>query len=203
MKRLAAALLERAFGPQRADSILGDLEEDLTSGRAPRWAARATGVWLLCQAIAYVAAMRATAETRASDPRRRRLEITTMWFDVRDAMRSLRSAPTFTAVALILLALSIGATTAIFSVVDAVALRPLPYDESHRLVQVGTINGRTGAFSDFQPPQNLADWQTRGDVFAAMTATQIGGGFTISENGVPRDLRALQVTAGYFDVFRA
>jgi hypothetical protein len=85
MRRLAAALLERAFGSQRADSILGDLEEDLTGGAAPRWASRAAGVWLLWQAIAYVAKTRSTAEPHAMDRTRRRLEITTMWFDVRDA----------------------------------------------------------------------------------------------------------------------
>ena len=57
--------------------------------------------------------------------------------DLKAALRSLRSSKTFTAVALIVLALGIGATTAIFSVVDAVVLRGLPFDEHDRLVAVG------------------------------------------------------------------
>jgi hypothetical protein len=56
--------------------------------------------------------------------------------DLRNAIRSLRSAPTFTAVALTVLALGIGAGTAIFSVVDAVVLRGLPFDEHDRMVAV-------------------------------------------------------------------
>jgi predicted permease len=126
-----------------------------------------------------------------------------MWYDVRHAIRSLRSTPTFTIAALIVLSLTIGASTAIFSVVDAVALRGLPYDESDRLVQVGTVDLRTGTFGAYQPPQNFADWQARQNVFVAMAATQSAGGFSMTENGVPRDLPTLQVTAGYFDVYRA
>jgi predicted permease len=209
MTRLAATLLERAFGADRARSILGDLEEDLARGRSPTWASRAQGAWLLWQATAHVSAAwwaRRSSE-RSERPRRRPpgllLEFTTMWHDVRDAIRSLRSAPTFTIVALIVLSLAIGASTAIFSVVDAVALRGLPYDESDRLVQVGTIDVRTGTFGSYQPPQNFADWKARQDAFVAMAATQPAGGFTVDENGVPRDLPALKVTPGYFDVYRA
>jgi predicted permease len=204
--RVAALLLERAFGAEGAASILGDLEEDLTRGRSPRWARRAPGAWLLWQAVAYVVAARwagLAADPSAHARSQRPLGVTTMWYDVRQAIRSLRSAPTFAIVALIVLSLAIGASTAIFSVVDAVALRGLPYDESARLVQVGTIDLRTGSFESYQPPQNFADWRTRREVFAAMAATQGAGGFTVNENGVPRDLPALQVTAGYFDVFRA
>jgi putative ABC transport system permease protein len=57
--------------------------------------------------------------------------------DLRTAIRSLRSAKTFTAVAPIVLAIGIGASTAIFMVVDAVVLRALPFDEHDRLVAVG------------------------------------------------------------------
>lgn len=126
-----------------------------------------------------------------------------MWYDVRHAIRSLRSAPTFTVVALIVLSLAIGASTAIFSVVDAVALRSLPYEQAERLVQVGTVDTRTGRFEPYQAPQDFADWQARQEVFAALAATQAAGGFTVEEDGVPRDLPTLRVTAGYFDVYRA
>ena len=57
--------------------------------------------------------------------------------DLRQAVRALRAAPAFTIVALVVLTLGIGATTAIFSVVDAVVLRALPFDKHDRLVAVG------------------------------------------------------------------
>jgi putative ABC transport system permease protein len=206
IERIAFNLLERAFGAEGARSILGDLEEDLAGGRSPRWTRRAPGAWLLWQAIVYVTAARwaghAAGPAGGARPRRS-LEITTMWYDVRHAIRSLRSTPTFTIVALIVLSLAIGASTAIFSVVDAVALRGLPYAEPERLVEVGTSDLRTGLFESYQPAQNFADWRTHQEVFVALAATQAAGGFTVDEHGVPKDLPALQVTAGYFDVYRA
>ena len=208
IERIAAKLLARVFGEEGAASILGDLEEELTRGRTPRWTrgALTSGPWLLWQALRYVVAARWAGDAAApshSAHSHRSLEITTMWYDVRQAIRSLRSAPTFTIVALIVLSLTIGASTAIFSVADAVALRALPYDRSDRLVQLGTIDLRSGEFESSQPPQNFADWGTRRELFSAITATQQVGGFSVNENGVPRDLPALQITAGYFDVFRA
>ena len=65
-----------------------------------------------------------------------------LWRDIRHAIRSLRASPASTAVAFLVLTLSIGATTAIFSVVDAVILRGLPFDESDRLVAVGELTSR-------------------------------------------------------------
>jgi hypothetical protein len=94
------------------------------------------------------------------------------WFesaaqDVRYAVRSLRGAPTFTAVALITLALGIAATTAIFSTVNATLLRPLPYLRSNELLDVRTrlVDGRV----------------TTGLVSAAEIA--VAGGAGVSENG--------------------
>jgi predicted permease len=205
MKRLAAFLLERALGRECGQAVLGDLEEDLARGRGPAWGSWTEGPWLLWQALAFAAGARGGGSGGAPRAARRRaaLEITTIWYDVRHAIRSLRSAPTFTVVALIVLALGLGASTAIFSIVDAVVLRALPYDQPDRLVQVGTRNSRTGTFGSYQPPQNVLDWQSGQDVFTAMTATTPASGFTVVEDGVPRDLPALRVTAGYFDVYRA
>ena len=130
--------------------------------------------------------------------------------DLKAAFRSLTSSRTFTSVALIVLALGIGASTAIFSVVDAVVLRGLPFDEHDRLVAVGErrppgpFHDRTGdpqAISS-AAPQNYMDWAAQQQVFEAMAAFA-SGSFTLREpGGEPEDLRAQRVTAGFFDVLR-
>jgi putative ABC transport system permease protein len=130
--------------------------------------------------------------------------------DLKAAWRSLLSSKTFTAVALIVLALGIGASTAIFSVVDAVVLRGLPFDEHDRLVAVGERRP-PGPFADLSrdpqavlatSPQNYADWVAQQQVFESIAAIA-GGAFTLREGGgEPEDLRAQRVTAAFFDVLR-
>ena len=95
-----------------------------------------------------------------------------LWRDARHAVRSLRATPAFTAVALVVLTLSIGATTAIFSVVDAVILRGLPFDESDRLVAVGELNIKEASSDSLNraAPQNFLDWRDRQDVFTGLAA---------------------------------
>src|SRR6187399_1717004 len=78
--------------------------------------------------------------------------------DIRTSIRSLRSTPAFTLVALLVLTLGIGASTAIFSVVDAVVLRGLPFDEHDRLVAVGQRN----LPRPDQPPRTPPDSQSVG-----------------------------------------
>ena len=130
--------------------------------------------------------------------------------DLRAAFRSLTSSWTFTAVALTVLALGIGAGTAIFSVVDAVVLRGLPFDEHDRLVALGERRppGPNAdpsrdplALSSIAPP-NYVDWAAQQQAFESIAA--IGGGaFTLREPGAePEDLRAQRVTASFFDVLR-
>ena len=130
--------------------------------------------------------------------------------DLKAAFRSLKSSKTFTAVALIVLALGIGASTAIFSVVDAVVLRGLPFDEHDRLVAVGERRPpgtnpdptRDPASVSSAAPQNYLDWAAQQQVFESMAAIA-GGSFTLREPGAePEDLRAQRVTAGFFNVLR-
>ena len=130
--------------------------------------------------------------------------------DLKAAFRSLGSSRTFTAVALIILALGIGATTAIFSVVDAVVLRGLPFEEHDRLVAVGQRNPpgpRPDPNRDPQglgsiAPQNYVDWAAQQQVFESIAAIA-GGSFTLREPGAePEDLRSQRVTAGFFNVLR-
>jgi putative ABC transport system permease protein len=120
--------------------------------------------------------------------------------DLRDGWRGLWSSAGVTIAALTVLMLGIGASTAIFSVVDAVALRGLPFDEGTRLVSVSETNLPSGSASPVAP-QNYADWRARQDVFEHLAAASFGP--TLVPQEPPRDsLRSYAVTASLFDVLR-
>jgi predicted permease len=126
-----------------------------------------------------------------------------MGSDLRNAIRALRAAPGFTITALIVLALGIGASTAIFSVVDAIVLRGLPFDDANGLVSVSETNkARAGRAGGSSAPENFLDWRAQQDVFEALGASAGIGGFTIRGDGPPEDLRALQTTANLFSILR-
>lgn len=124
--------------------------------------------------------------------------------DLKTAIRSLRKSPTFTTVALIVLALGIGAGTAIFSVVDAVVLRGLPFDEHDRMVAVLEHDTKRPVTfgSGSTTTQTYLDWRAQQQSFeglAAVGATSFG---FRNESGHPEDLRAVRATADFFPVFR-
>ena len=132
--------------------------------------------------------------------------------DLKAAFRALRSSKTFTAVALGVLTLGIGATTAIFSVVDAVVIRGLPFDEHDRLVAMGQrtvpkpgapVNPAIDPQSiGSLAPQNYLDVAAQQQVFEAIAAVA-GGAATLREpGGEPEEIRTQRVTAGFFAVLR-
>ena len=121
--------------------------------------------------------------------------------DVRHAFRSLRQAPTFTTVALIVLALGIGAATAIFSVVDAVVLRGLPFDEHDRIAAVLEYNPKRPQAGN-TTPQNFLDWRERQQSFAHLTAVHRAQYRVRNDAGGVDTLRVLRVTRDYFPVLR-
>ncbi|HWN99723.1 MAG TPA: hypothetical protein VNS63_10680, partial [Blastocatellia bacterium] len=88
--------------------------------------------------------------------------------DVRYGVRVLRTRPGFTAVAIITLALGIGATTAIFSVVDAVLLRPLPFKDPDRLMMVWEKDLKRGQERDSVSAADYVDWTSRNQAFEQM-----------------------------------
>ena len=100
-----------------------------------------------------------------------------MMDDLRNAVRSLRSTPTFTIVALAVLALGIGAGTAIFSVVDAVVLRGLPFDEHDRMVVVREFDTRRAeTFGGGQTtPQTYLDWRRLQESFEGIAGVGSSG----------------------------
>ena len=113
----------------------------------------------------------------------------------------LRRSPGFATAAILTFALGIGANTAIFSIVDAAILRPLPYDQPHRLVTVSQHNPATGRRSTGMMPRDFLDWRSRTDLFEQVALTG-GGAFTLVGDGEPEEIRVTRVTEGFFEMFR-
>jgi hypothetical protein len=120
--------------------------------------------------------------------------------DLRYTFRTLGKSPGFTVVSLLTLAIGIGANTAIFSFVNSVLLKPLPYPEADRIVRVlekppGDGKGRNGIST-----LTFLDWRNQNTVFDVMAA-QTGGDVTLTGRGEPVQIRASHVSAGYLDIF--
>ena len=127
----------------------------------------------------------------------------TVWQDLRYGARMLWKRPGFTLIAVVMLALGIGANTAIFSVVYAVTLRPLPYREPDRLVMVWDVNQK-GRLSTTAPARYL-DWRARSDVFtdiAAIEDAEISNRprFFMTGGDRPERVRGAMVSTNFFAV---
>ncbi len=122
-----------------------------------------------------------------------------LWQDLRYAARTLRKRPTFALAAILTLALGIGSNAAIFSVVNAVLIRPLPYEKSEQLVSVYT---RFPGFSFFglSGPE-FADVASRVDAFAVVAGYGFGQRNLVHPDGEAERVATMQVTADFFKVF--
>ncbi len=133
---------------------------------------------------------------RRHDTRRLRMErrteiLSELAQDIRYGIRRLRLSPGFTAAVVLVLALGIGATTAIFSVLDTALLRPLPYPEPERLVAVADLQRQDESPASFP---EYADWQQATDVFADLGA-YFTTTLTLTGAGEPETLPAVQMSA--------
>src|SRR5262245_55264274 len=114
--------------------------------------------------------------------------------DVRDGFRQLARNRAFSAIAIATLALGIGVNTAMFSAVDAVLIRPLPYTDAGNLVMVWDDASRTsGDPKFFTTPPEWNEWRQQNTVFTDIAATQPGGA-VLSGAGDPAGLEARKVT---------
>jgi putative ABC transport system permease protein len=118
--------------------------------------------------------------------------------DLRYGLRTLLKAPGFTAVAVITLALGIGANTAIFTVAHAVLLKPLPYTQPEQLMVVAENNLSRGWTSFSVSPANFLDWRTQARSFARLAAW--GGRSFNYTGGDPERLRGLVGTEGFLEM---
>ena len=124
------------------------------------------------------------------------------WRDVRYAVRMLRRAPAFTVVAILTLALGIGASVAIASAVYAVLYRPLPIAEADRLVVPVSTNARRNIERGSVPYADYVDWRAEADLFeqvAVFNATQAD----LSGDGSPERVSVLQASREYFPAMQA
>jgi predicted permease len=117
--------------------------------------------------------------------------------DLRYGSRVLVKSPGFSLIAILTLALGIGANTAIFSVVNGVLLNPLPFHDPHQLVSMfqEMPNFKNGSISYL----NFTDWRRMNTTFAAMAAYR-STGFNLSGNGEPERLHGEMISAGFFEI---
>ena len=119
--------------------------------------------------------------------------------DFRHSLRILQRSPGFTAVAVLTLALGIGANTALFSVIDSVLLHPLPYQNPDSLVMVWETNSQHPNPHNTVSPPNFLDWQTRNTVFSSM-AYIFDERANLTGNGDPEEVVVQDVSANFFSV---
>ncbi|MGA3205615.1 MAG: ABC transporter permease [Bryobacteraceae bacterium] len=126
----------------------------------------------------------------------------TLLKDMRYSLRSLRKMPAFSLVALLVLALGIGANTAIFSVVNSVVLRPLPYPEADRLALIWETDLKDGIKREGPSGPNFLDWQEQSQSFDEMALLEVGTG-TLTGEGEPEQVSGLRVTTNFLTMLGA
>jgi putative ABC transport system permease protein len=127
--------------------------------------------------------------------------IDTLVQDLKFGLRSLVKNPGFTAVAVLALALGIGANSAIFSVVNAILLRPLPYPQPDRLMSVWQNNSVHGWHKDVITPADFVDFRREARSFESM-ATYFGRGFNLRSGVTAERVRGADVSLDFFRVLR-
>lgn len=128
--------------------------------------------------------------------------IEVLWRDFRFAIRSLRKTPGFTIIAILVIAVGIGVNTAVFSVINAVLLKPLSYPDPRALVEL-LNTGPQGAFPGANIPKfNI--WLHQTSIFQQVAAYDFGGaGMNLTGGDHPEQVQGVHVSAGYFALFGA
>src|SRR5215510_12735500 len=118
--------------------------------------------------------------------------------DLRYGARMLSKIPIFTLIAVITLALGIGATSTLFSFVNGILLQALPYQDSERLMLVNEVSSKRGPMGGISFP-NLLDWREQNRVFTGIAAWGTGG-YTLTGNGDPEQLPGSGISYNTFEV---
>ena len=186
--RLAAWLLRLRLRPDDREFVLGDLEEEFLDRRRRNGDRRARR-WYWSQALRsiFVRRTRTYQQSRVEVTAKRIPLMSHAFHDIRFAVRLLRRSPAFTAVVVLSLALGIGASTSIFSVVHAALLRPLPFKEPQHLVV--PMHGTSQADSWPMSYQQLLQWRDSINPFQQLAgyfswASTLGGDEAESVSGI-------------------
>jgi len=179
--------LERELRDELASHLQHHIDDNLRAGLSPAEARR--------QALLQLGGLEQTKE-RVRDQRSLPF-LETLFHDLRYALRMLRHNPGFTAAAVIVLALGIGANTALFSIVNAVLLRPLPYPQPEQLVTLreSKPNFATGSIS----LPHFLDWQKDNRTFTSMAAMRGGRSLVLTGLGDAEQLNTVMLTSGFFE----
>lgn len=125
----------------------------------------------------------------------------TFWQDLRYGLRALRRNPGFAIVAIVTLAIGIGANVAIFSVINGVLLRPLPFPQSERLVTVWEIDAERNVVRGMASPAEFLDWQRMNHSFENLGGWRVLY-FTITGSGDPERVWGSEVSGNFFRMLR-
>jgi putative ABC transport system permease protein len=181
---------DREFADEMESHLQMHIEDNLRSGMSAQEARR--------QALLKLGGVEPTKEIYRE--RRGLPLLETVLQDLRYAVRTLRKNPGFTLIAVLTLALGIGANTAIFSMVNALLLHPYNFPELDRLVRVWENRGiDQGADARFIAPQDAADLFSGAPVFDALTTYKCGD-FNLSAEGNVQPVLGCHVSANFFDV---
>ncbi|HEV2668225.1 MAG TPA: ABC transporter permease, partial [Blastocatellia bacterium] len=129
---------------------------------------------------------------------RRSNMIAGLWQDLRFGARTLAKAPGFTLLAVITLSLGIGANTAIFSVINGVLLRPLPYQEPDRLAMLWKINAKQDLYEDGTSIPSFLDWRAQSQTFADMAVFAGVNSVFLTGGDEPEPARIVRTSASLF-----
>jgi putative ABC transport system permease protein len=183
--------VERDLGEEIASYEDLLVDEHLAAGESPEAARRASRLTL----GGAESVKDAVRDVRAG------ARVEQLGHDVRYAFRTLGRSRGFTAFTLLTFAVAIGGLTVIFSLVNAVLLKPLPYPRSDRLVMVlqASVQHPVGGYVVSAP--NYLDWERQNDVFERMALYEYQG-YNLSDAGEPEEVGGLRVTGGVFDLLR-
>ncbi|MGA7524537.1 MAG: ABC transporter permease [Acidobacteriaceae bacterium] len=197
LKRLFTRIRNLAVGLRGDDRLREEIdqhlamqtEENIRMGMAPEEACRQARL-----KFGTVVAVREELHAEEVLP-----VVENLWLDIRHALRQLKRSPGFTATVIVTLGLGIGANIAIYSLVDAVLLRPLQFGNENRLVQIFEERPALGLTKDTPAPANYFDWKRRNHVFSDMAAAK-GDIFTITGNGRPEEVDGAPITSNLLSV---
>ena len=206
---IRARLAELHLSPTREQDIVEELSQHLedeferaVSRGATEQEAHRTASAELCDLLQRElqrAERPVTQNPVAMGTRRKSNFVADAMQDIRYALRMFAKNPAFTAIAVLALALGIGANSAIFSVVDAVLLRPLPFKNPERLVMIWENATHLGFPKNTPSPANFLDWRQQSTVFDGMAAF-VERSFNLTGVGEPERLDGRRVSANLFDL---